>query len=79
MRTTIRLDDELLAQAKARAAESRRSLNEFIEQAVRARLAAESKATPPAGPLPTFRGKGLRAGVDVNDGANLLEQMEADA
>jgi len=79
MRTTIRLDDELLAQAKARAAESRRSLNEFIEQAVRARLAAESKITPPSGPLPTFRGNGLRTGVDVNDSANLLELMESDA
>jgi len=79
MRTTIRLDDELLAQAKARAAESHRSLNDFIEQAVRARLAAESKVSPPTGPLPTFRGNGLRPGVDINDAAGLLEQMESDA
>ncbi len=79
MRTTIRLDDEVLAQAKARAAESRRSLNEFIEQAVRARLVAESQTSRPSGPLPTFRGSGLRPGVDINDAAGLLDMMEPDS
>ena len=42
MRTTIRLDDALLREAKARAARAGRSLNEFIEDAVRVALGFET-------------------------------------
>ena len=38
MRTTIRLDDSLLREAKARAARAGRSLNDFIADAVRLAL-----------------------------------------
>ena len=76
MRTTIRLDDALLRRAKARAAAAGRSLNDFIEDAVRAALAraSEAKAAPP---LPTFTGGGLQPGVDLDDNAALLDLMDA--
>lgn len=76
MRTTIRLDDDLLAQAKAHAAQTRRTLNDLIEASLRAHLASEQLARPPSGQLPTFKGRGLMHGVDINDSSNLVEYME---
>ena len=77
MRTTIRLDDELLARAKAWAAENRTSLNAVIEDALRQALARhEQIAPPPGGPLPIVSGNGLRPGVDLNRGAELLDWLE---
>lgn len=76
MRTTIRLNEDLLAQAKAHAARTRRTLNELIEESLRAQLTAEQTARAPAGPLPTFKGHGPLPGVDINDSANLIELME---
>lgn len=77
MRTTIRLDDALLREAKARAAHAGRSLNEFIESAVRAAILREqvSREVPP---LPVFTGGALRQGVSLDSGAALLDLMERD-
>lgn len=77
MRTTITLPDALLRRAKARAAEAGRTLNAVIEDAVRAALLPR----PPARSatrvsLPTFRGRGLRPGVQLDDTAALLDIME---
>ncbi|HSA55484.1 MAG TPA: YlcI/YnfO family protein [Gemmatimonadaceae bacterium] len=75
MRTTIRLDDALLRRAKAQAAASGCSLNDFIADAVRAALAL--RATTARGvELPTFRGGTLLPGVDLDDTAGLLELMD---
>jgi hypothetical protein len=76
MRTTIRLDDRLLRQAKAAAAASGRSLNDLISDAVRASMA--SRPTPRrVAEVPTYRGRGLQAGVDLDDSAALLDVMGA--
>ena len=76
MRTTIRLDDSLLRQAKAAAAASGRSLNDLISDAVRAALA--SRPTPGrVAELPIYRGRGLQPGVDLDDSAALLDIMSA--
>lgn len=77
MRTTIRIDDELLAEAKARAASSGRTLNSLVEDALREALARR----PAAGvqhpiELPTFGGSQLRPGVDLDDSAALLDLMK---
>lgn len=78
MRTTIRLPDPLLRDAKARAAATGRTLNALIEDAVRAALARRGPARPqsPAVSLPTFRGNGLQPGVDLDDSAALLDLMD---
>ena len=78
MRTTIRMDDELLAEAKALAARSRRSLNSVMEDAVREMLARHRESARTEVELPTFRGNGLRAGVDLDDTAHLYDLMDAD-
>lgn len=76
MRTTIRLDDDLLIQLKAHAARSGRTLNAVIEDAVRESLARRDRGSPARVRLPTLRGSKLRPGVDLDDSAALLDVME---
>ena len=77
MRTTIRLDDELLTRTKELAARTGRSLTRVIEDALREMLARGSLSVErhPVR-LPTFAGKGLQPGVDLDDSAALLELMD---
>jgi Arc/MetJ family transcription regulator len=77
MRTTVRLDDDLLARAKAHAARSGTSLTKVIEDALRVLL--ERTETPRQTrpfKMVTFKGDGLQPGVDLDDSAALLDRME---
>lgn len=78
MRTTVRLDDTLLRDAKHFAAETHRTLTAVIEDALQETL-ARRKATDPRKwiDLPTDTGLGLQPGVDLDDSAALLGLMEA--
>ncbi len=79
MRTTIRLDEHLLREAKARAARAGRSLNEFIEDAVRSAVLDDRQPSTQAHEIPVFRGgRGLRAGVDLDSNAALMDLMDDD-
>jgi hypothetical protein len=79
MRTTIRLDDQLLAEAKQLAARTGRTLTAVIEDALR-QVLARSDEPKPSRPfkLTTFGGDGLQPGVDLDDSATLLDLMESD-
>jgi hypothetical protein len=70
MRTTIRLDDELLKEAKALAARRGRTLTSLIEDGLREQL-LRAESTPERGEveLPTWSGGQLRPGVDLDDSA----------
>ncbi|MCC6194343.1 MAG: type II toxin-antitoxin system VapB family antitoxin [Burkholderiales bacterium] len=77
MRTTINLDDELLASAKKVAAETGRTLTDVFEDALRESLARRRQARERSRiTLPTFRGRGLQPGVDLDDAVALLDLME---
>lgn len=78
MRTTIRLDDELLAELKIFAASSGKTLTGVIEDAVRAMLARQRMVGEERSlvNLTTVAGQGLQPGVDLNDSAALLTLME---
>jgi len=78
MRTTIRVDDAILKEAKRLAVESRRTLGEVIEDLLREALARRKQSAPlrRPRPLPVFRGNGLHAGVDLDDSSDLLDRME---
>lgn len=78
MRTTIRLDDRLLREAKAVAAQERRTLTAVIDDALRQYLARRSgpRKRAPA-KLITFGSGGLQPGVDLDDTAALIDLMEA--
>ena len=76
MRTTVRLDEHLLAEAKRHAAESGKTLTTVLEEALRESLArrkAHVKAKRVH--LKTVKGGGVRAGVDLDDSASLLDLM----
>lgn len=77
MRTTVRLDDQLLKAAKRFAQDTGRSLTAVMEDALRHFLSRrQARTTRKAVKLPTVSGKGLRAGVDLDDSAALLAFME---
>lgn len=77
MRTTIRLDEQLLAEAKQFAVRTGRTLTAVIEDALRQAL-ADAKRSKKRGvrEIPTFRGDGLQPGVDLDDTAALLGLMD---
>jgi hypothetical protein len=80
MRTTIRIDEELLKEAKQVAAKSGKSLTAVIEDALRESLSRPIKSKQRKEPvrLMTVSGKGLQSGVDLDDSAALLEFMESE-
>jgi len=78
MRTTVRLDEHLLAQAKQHAAESGKTLTAVLEDALRESLARRNvRSKPKPVRLKTVKGGGMRAGVDLDDSASLLDLMES--
>lgn len=77
MRTTIRIDDELLAEAKQLAAQTGQTLTALIEDALRQKLAQQKQlADRPPVKLLTVSGHGLQPGVDLDDSASLLDLMD---
>ncbi len=75
MRTTINLDDGLLAEAKRRAAERGGTLTSFIEDALRETLRRRDEADDGPFETITYRGGGLMPGVDLDDNAALLDVL----
>lgn len=76
MRTTVRLDDELLQAVKQHARGSGKTVTSVIEQALRRELQRVSSAQQtPSYRVDTFR-SGVRPGVDLDDSAALLDVME---
>ena len=77
MRTTISIDDALLARARKRAAERGQTLGQFVESAVRRDLVAEGTSRD-APILPVFtRGTGMRAGLDPSSNRALFDALDA--
>lgn len=78
MRTTLALDDELLATARRRAQARGETLGQVIEAALRRDLAAgEEAVTPP--PVPVFTGgTGPRPGLDLGSNRALHEALDED-
>jgi hypothetical protein len=78
MRTTVRLDERLLREAKQFAARNGRTLTAVIDDALR-QLLARAETRPAARPfrIRAFKGgTGLAPGVDLDDSAALLDRME---
>ena len=78
MRTTVRLNEALLAEAKKKAAESHRTLTTVIEDALRESFSRQR----PSGKqrrvrLPKAGRGGLQPGVDLDNTADLLDRMDS--
>lgn len=69
MRTTVTIDDDLLAEAKVVAARTSRTLGSVIEDALRASLRRDDDAARGGGgfQLVTHGAGGLQPGVDLED------------
>ena len=78
MRTTVDINDELLTELKRVAAETHRSLKDLIEDAIRASLAPRRAPDDEASTrrIVTFRGNGVRPGVNLDNMRELLDIME---
>ncbi len=76
MRTTIQLDDQLLARVREVAAKTGRTMTAVIEDALRQSLSLKKPERRQRVRLTTVRGKGPRAGVDLDDSASLLDLMD---
>jgi hypothetical protein len=81
MKTTLDINDQLLADAKALAAQQRTSLTRLIEEGLQLRLRAQAApARQRAARLPVFKGRGgLVAGVDPLSNKSLLDALGDDA
>lgn len=79
MRTTLTIDDALLAEYKRVAADTHRTLSYVIQDALRETLERRREAsTRRPVRLPVIGGGGLQPGVDLDDNARLLELLEAE-
>ena len=81
MKTTLDINDQLLANAKALAAQQRTSLTRLIEEGLQLRLRMQA-AAPPRGKqrVPVIKGRGgLLAGVDPLSNKAMLEALGDDA
>ncbi|MDV3125752.1 type II toxin-antitoxin system VapB family antitoxin [Mycobacterium sp. 21AC1] len=76
MRTTVSIDDELLAAAKRRAQQRGQTVGSVIEDALRRELSADADPAPrPAVPVFTG-GTGPRPGIDLRSNRALQEVLD---
>jgi len=80
MKTTLDLNDTLLAEAKALAAHRRTTLTRLIEEALQLRLRAQEAPRKRVRPrLAVFHAKGgLRPGIDPRSNASLMQAADED-
>lgn len=81
MKTTLDLNDELLAKAKAEAARQRTSLTRLIEEGLQLRLRAPGRSARTAKvQIPVFKGRGgLVAGVNPTSNKAMFTALGDDA
>lgn len=80
MKTTLDLNDKLLADAKVLAAQHRTTLTRLIEEGLQLRLRAQSakRQTVPVR-LPVFKGRGgLVEGVNPSSNQSMLDALDDD-
>jgi hypothetical protein len=77
MRTTVNIDEHLLAEAKAMAARGHRSLGDIIDDALRSLFVERTEHTPLTQRvvLPVGGGSGLQPGIDLEDKESLAEAL----
>ena len=78
MRTTVNINDALLAEAKERANREGRSIGAIINDALREDVARRAARNAPAQrePVITFRGNGVRPGGNLDSMSELLDTMD---
>ena len=80
MKTTLNIDDELLAKAKAAAVREHKSLTRLIEEGLALRLRTPPAPERPraARKLPVYRGRGgLAPGIDPLSNESLFDAADS--
>lgn len=80
MKTTLDINDQLLAQAKALAAKQQTSLTRLIEEGLQLRLRPQAASPRGKRRIPVFKGRGgLVNGIDPLSNKSLLAAVDDDA
>ncbi|ORA34508.1 ribbon-helix-helix domain-containing protein [Mycobacterium aquaticum] len=79
MRTTIRIDDALYREVKARAARSGRTVAAVLEDAVRRGLDETEQLAKPRYAVRPLGSGGLRPGIDIAFNSTVAEAMDEGA
>lgn len=77
IRTTVRLPEELFTEAQQLARATGRTFTDLLSAALRHELSRAAAPRAVCEPLPTYRGQGVRDGVQLTDNAALEELMDA--
>lgn len=75
-RTTVRLPDDLLAQAQSHASRTGRTFTQLLADALRYELQRGAAPARVCEPLPVYGGQGLHAGVELDRNGALLDFMD---
>jgi len=76
MRTTIRLDETLLVEAKKYALAQGKTFTQMVEETLREKLMQRPKSQKKQPiRLKTVSGNGVNPGIDLDDSAALLDMM----
>jgi hypothetical protein len=75
VRTTVNIDDDLLAEIKAISARTHRPPGDVIDDALRLMLARRKNEQSGHVTIPTYGGGGLQPGVDLEDKEALAELL----
>lgn len=79
MRTTIAIDDHLLAEARERARRQGLTLGAYVEEALRLAIHAPAPTKRAVRKLPVFRGgTGPHPGVDLTSSRAIAEILDED-
>jgi hypothetical protein len=78
VRTTVSIDDDVLRDAKGRAAAEGRTLGELITDALRERLSRRSRRARGRYRAVTSGEGGPRPGVDITNNAGLRDLMDVE-
>ncbi len=74
MKTTLQINDHVMAQLRKEAARTRRTMSELVESALRVAFSERATSHTQLPVLPTFDGGGTL--VDVSDRDGLFRAME---
>lgn len=76
MRTTIRIDDDLYREVKAKAARSGRTIASVLEDAVRVGLSVFTQTAAGRYVLRPLGGGGPRPGIDLSSNSSVQEALD---
>jgi hypothetical protein len=77
VRTTVSIDDDVLREAKGRAATEGRTLGELVTEALRERLARRPRGARGRYRATTSGEGGPRPGIDITNNAGVRDLMDA--